>query len=266
MSVSSSPGPQPISRSDRRAIVDEIVMVVRERFSDKLVALGMYGSTGRGTDLPYSDIEMHCVVKGTGIDQRYEWAAGAWKAEVDVLSQDIILREAAGLEGTWPLTHGAFTHVLPLAGDLEFFALVRDAALNHSDAEFDYVMHDLVVGEIYELVAKLRNCRANNGGLAVSMYATELAMYAACLVGLANRHLFSTGSLMFTESLGLPNRPNGYDDLCALLVEPGIVDVNHVGDVADCFWEGVEVWAASCGVKLYEETSHALGRPLQGVD
>ncbi len=65
---------------------------------------------------------------------------------------------------------------------------------------------------------------------------------------------------MFEESLALPHRPPGYDDLCALLVDPRVVRLGSVCDSADRFWLGVEAWADSRGLVIYEEMSHAISR------
>lgn len=251
-----------MSRTERRALVDQLGTVLHRRFGDQLIALGLYGSAGRGADLPYSDIEMHCVVHGERIDRRLEWSVGPWKAEVDIRSEDVILERAAELDGTWPITHGEFAYVLSLVDPGDLFAVVRDTALSHTDVEFCAVMHDLIVGEIYEYVGKVRNCRHVSSSAAVPTFAIELAKYGACLIGLAHQYIYHASATMFEESLALPDRPGGYDELSGLLVDPKLLRIDSVCDLADRFWSGVEVWARAHGLKIYEETSEAFGRLL----
>lgn len=251
-------GPQPLSRAERRRVLDEITFALKERFGRDLVALGAYGSTARGADRPYSDLELHCVLAGEDVDLDLEWSVGAWKAEVDVRSEEVLVREAVRLEGTWPITHGAYVEIMPLLGDSDVFERVRAAALGHGDDEFEVAIHSLIVGELYELTGKVRNLHASGGGSATALLATELGKYAACLVGLANRHLYGTASSVFDESLTLPVRPGGYDALHALLTGPGIVDIQQVALAADRLWEGIEIWAGSCDIELYEETAQVL--------
>ena len=107
-------GPQPISSEQRRHTAQEIAQALQQHYQERLLALGIYGSLGRGSDGPYSDIEMHCIVQGEGIEQCFEWSTGPWKAEVDVYSSEVILGLAAEVEGDWAITHGAYVHVLPL--------------------------------------------------------------------------------------------------------------------------------------------------------
>ena len=57
-----STGPQPRSRAERLALAQEIFERVLALQGDRLLAVGLYGSTARGTDGPYSDLEMLCVL------------------------------------------------------------------------------------------------------------------------------------------------------------------------------------------------------------
>ncbi len=87
-------GPVKISRSERFQTCQEIAARLHEVYKEKVLAIGVYGSISRGTDGPYSDIEMFCVLKESGekIEFSYEWSAGPWKAEVNVCSADVLLR------------------------------------------------------------------------------------------------------------------------------------------------------------------------------
>ena len=98
--------PRPQSRERRLALARQIARRLAEVHGPALKAVGVYGSTARGTDGPYSDLEMWCVLRTTGEDYAHEWTTGPWKAEVDVYSADLILAEAARVDGRWPLTHG----------------------------------------------------------------------------------------------------------------------------------------------------------------
>jgi kanamycin nucleotidyltransferase len=258
-------GPQATSRERRRETIQEIATALRTHFASDLLALGLFGSSATDSDGPYSDIELHCIVRGSGIETRLEWSTGPWKAEVDVCSRDRALARAAELDGTWPLTHGAFVRVRALDDSQGLFAELRRAALQHSDGEFRDAIKDVAIGDIYELVAKLRNLRTLDGGPALPSLAAELGKYAGCLVGLLNRHLYSTGSEMLAESLQLAVRPAGYDALCELLAGGSLGDIERVGPAADAFWRGVEEWSDAEGLELYEDLAAVLKRDRSTV-
>ena len=80
-----------------------------------------------------------------------------------------------------------------------------------------------------------------------------MARYGAYLVGLANRHYYTTSSKVQQESLTLPQRPDGYDDLCRLVMSGDLRDPHHISDLCETFFAGVEQWAATRGI-VFEET------------
>src|SRR3990172_11166526 len=71
------------SHEERLAIADAISRRVHQAFSEKLLAIGIYGSTARGDDGPYSDLEMLVVLDSVGEDHTHEWLHDGLKAEVN---------------------------------------------------------------------------------------------------------------------------------------------------------------------------------------
>lgn len=255
-------GPKPMDRSRRLELAREIAARVQHHYGDAVVAVGVYGSLARGTDGPYSDIEMHCVVRGQGVDICHEWSAGPWKAEVDVYSEDVVLAWASELDVDWPVTHGACTNVWALYDPSCFFPRLRDAALLHPDYAFQEVIRDVIVGEIYERIGKARNARAEKNDACMPCLAVELAKCGACLIGLDHRHLYAASSRMFQESLGLPGRPEGYDGLCRMVMAGELADPARIIAAAGAFWTGVEKWAEERGIQIEHELEMLLKREL----
>ncbi len=97
-------GPVNSSRSERLQTCHEIAARLDEVYRDKILAIGVYGSVPKGTDRPFSDIEMFCVLSESNapVEFSHEWLAGPWKAEVNVCSSDILLKIVSTVEGKWP--------------------------------------------------------------------------------------------------------------------------------------------------------------------
>jgi kanamycin nucleotidyltransferase len=255
-------GPKSMDRSRRLELARHIVDQIQDHYRDDVLAIGVYGSLARGTDGPYSDIEMHCVVRGQGVDVCHEWSAGPWKAEVDVYSEDVVLEWASELDVDWSVTHGACVHVWVLHDPTGFFSRLRDAALLHPDQAFEEVIRDVIVGEIYERIGKARNARAEKNDACMPYLAVELAKCGACLIGLDHRHLYAASSRMFQESLELSGRPEGYDTLCRMVMAGDLADPARIADAADAFWSGVERWARERGIQIEHELEMLLKREL----
>lgn len=241
-----------MTRRDRLALAREIADRARTRCGDDLLAVGLYGSLARGDDGPYSDIEILCVLGTSGEHYTHEWTTGPWKAEVDFISRDRLLAQAAEVDGEWPLTHGAYVHTRPLHDPHRIFPQLREIVLGQRAEKFAAALRMLVVGDIYELVGKVRNAReaGHSGGLAI--LATHLALCGAYLIGLANRTPYTSGTKILRESLSLPGRPAGYDHLCRLVMDGTLADPDQVAAACDAFWAGVERWAATRGIAIDE--------------
>ena len=252
-------GPQPMERARRLELAYRIAERVQRHYRERALAVGIYGSLARGSDGPYSDIEMHCVLRGSGIERWHEWSAGPWKAEVNVYSADVVLRWAAEVDVDWSITHGAYTQVLPVHDPTDFFPRLRDAALSQPDQAFRQAICDVIVGELYERIGKIRNARAAGNAACLPYLAVDLAKVGACLLGLAHRHLYGSSSRLFQESLTLPERPDGYDGLCRLVMSGELSNAARVADTCDAFWLGIESWAEEHDLRIEQELDALLG-------
>lgn len=236
--------PQPLSPEQRRENAREIADLLLHHYGDDLLALGVYGSLARGTDGLYSDIEMHCIIQGEQFETSFEWSNGPWKAEVDVYTPDVILARVAEVDGEWPITHGQFAGVWVLHDPTGLFPRLEALAISQPQSSFEHAITEVIIGDIYELIGKLRNARTNQILDSVPLFLVHLAMQAACLVGLANRHLYSSSYTLFQDSMNLPDRPPGYDALCLAVMRGGLNDPLQAMRWAEDLWQGLITWAA----------------------
>lgn len=251
-------GPQPFTHQERLARAESIAAQFRAKFGKKVRAIGLYGSLARGTDGPYSDIEMVCIVKGKDFEHNYEWCEGGWKAEVNVLSLDILQENASEFEETWPLTHGAFVHMLALYDPENLLPPLKELVFGHSDEDFSQLLADTIVWEVFELMGKIRNAAHSGQHEALPAQAIELAKAGAYLLGLENRFLYSTSSKIFSESLSLPNRPGGYDQLCQAVMRGELSDPSRLFALVENFWQGLETWAQARNLPVYQSLEETL--------
>jgi kanamycin nucleotidyltransferase len=251
-------GPKPMERAHRLDLAYEIVRCIHQHYGERVLALGLYGSVARGSDGPYSDIEIHCVLHGEGIDKCLEWSHGSWKAEVDVYSEDVLIQWASTVQATWPLTYGACTEVLTIFDPTEFFPRLRDTTLSQPSQAFEHAIHEVIVEETYEIIGKMRNARAANYPLCMPYLVTDLARMGACLLGLANRYLYTTATQALEESLALPGCPDGYETLCQMVMAGELNNAELNADACDVLWLGIEKWAQERGIRIEEDLEALL--------
>lgn len=251
-------GPVEYTHTARMARAETIAARFQAHYDENLLAIGIYGSLARGTDGPFSDIELHVIVKGEEIERAFEWSAGPWKCEVDVYSADVFLNKAAELDDLWPITQGAFARVLPLHDPKRLFHRAAQSVFDHTLEDYNNLIRDVLIGDLYEVIGKARNALASGQTANLSSEAIMAVRYAAGVIGLTNRHLYSTGPLVLPESLELPGRPKGYDALVGLVMRGELSDPRAVLAAMDALWEGEEAWAQEHGLVLYRDLDELL--------
>jgi kanamycin nucleotidyltransferase len=148
--------------------------------------------------------------------------------------------------------------VLPLYDPGGFFERLKVTVSTQPDEAFRTAMAALIVGEIYEVVGKVRNCQTSGRTSSLALYTVELASYGAWLAGLANRHLYLSSSTMLTEVLALRGLPAGYQSLCQMVMRGELQDHKLIYQVVDDFWRGVIDWCASNEIRVVQQLDQLL--------
>ncbi len=254
------PGPGRIDHAERLKIAEEIAGQLKDHFKERVIAISIYGSLAKSTDGPYSDIEIDCVLDGLDCDRRLEWCGGGWKAEIDFLSVSSILKKAAEVGPKWPISHSIYLHYLPLYDPTNIYVHRRKTALSQPDFKFRRAIQVLITEEMFENQGKIKNAGARGDFTSLPLYAVLQARWGALLIGLANRHLYSTSAKIFSESLELDGRPEGYDDLCRMVMSGTLSEPDRTLAVCEAFWDGVIQWAQEYGLRLVEDLDDLLKR------
>ncbi len=231
-------------------MVDSIVSRLLEAHRDHVVAIGLYGSTGRGADETYSDIELFCVIDQPVADRRYEWIHGDGKAEVELFGDDVIRRKAAMVEEGWSVTHAEFAYPHRLRGNERFFNELRDLVFAHPDETFAEVERAIIVDELYEGIGKVRNAVATGDFVKLPSRACRIALMSALLLGLARRKIYTAAGLDLVESIRLAERPNCHDELCRMVMAGDLAESKRVALTLERHWQGVVEWIDREGLDM----------------
>lgn len=242
--------PKPTEHFERITLGEQLVQRILAVHGEKVLAIGVYGSLARGTDQPYSDIEMMCVFNTTGEDYAHEWIEDTCKVEVNFVSVDEFLRDVATVDPEWAITHGAYFDLKPMYGSPDFFTQISHALHSPSPEMFASALRELIIGSIYENMGKLRNSRLAGNCGSLPLLACTIAEEGAFAIGLANRKCYSTQALLFQESLAFANRPDGYDALCQLVTAGNLSDGDAIATTIEQFWVGLVAWAEENGLSL----------------
>lgn len=243
-------GPQPQSRGERLQIVDRVVADLHRTYGEKIKAIALYGSMARGSDGDYSDIELWCVLHEPGLNKRFEWVYGLNKIEVDLLGDDVMRAEAVKVDEMWSLSQGQLVNCRPLFGDLAYFQELRALVMSPPKEVFDEVIVEMVVGEFYEWMGKLRNGIARNDLAFLPITTCNFTLHMALTAALLHRHIFSTSSEVMRETLALPTLPAGYPELVQMVLAGELHDKAKVAAAIEATWRGIGPWLAQHDINV----------------
>ncbi|MFL5667203.1 MAG: kanamycin nucleotidyltransferase C-terminal domain-containing protein [Ktedonobacteraceae bacterium] len=243
-------GPQPLPRTQRMTIAHEIAERVKERFPLEVFAIGLYGSLAREEDSPYSDIELFGVLRTDHYKHRYEWCTAEWKAEVDLYGKQTLLERAARVDDRWPLTHSALQAVLPLYDPEQFFVEIGAIARSAPERLFRETIEELLVQEVYEGIGKIRNAQVEGLPSRLPALVLKLAQDVAMILGLANRHCYTTGTRLIPEAIALSDLPDGFSELGQVILTGDLRDGQQLGATCERLWQGINLWAQGHGYQF----------------
>lgn len=248
-------GPIARTHADRRELVEQIEDRLHAVHGEDVRAIGLLGSTARGDDGPYSDVEVMGVLAGSSLEVNHEWCTGPWKAEVNLRSLDVLELKVDTVDVDWPITHGKYLDMEALRDPERLFDGLRARVRSQSDDASRRAIQDSVVGEQYELLGKLRNAHHVGDVECVPLIAVDLAKHAACMAALVHRRTFSSSSKLFQECLTLPHRPPGLDALCELAMGGDLADLSRVVNVCERYWAQLDDWLTEPGIKACHEST-----------
>lgn len=237
-------GPQAQSRGARMQVVDRIVADLHRTYGDDVQAMGLYGSLAQGTDEAYSDVEVWCVLATPGVDKCEEWVYGPSKAEVDLFGADVMWARVVEVDADWSLQQGEVVNCRPMFGDHAYFEQLRARVMSPPKAVFDAVIAEMVVGEFYEWMGKIRNGVASGDLMFLPMTTCNFALHMARVAALVHRHIYSTSKAILREALALPTLPAGYAELVEMVAAGRLDDQARVVAALEATWAGLGPWLA----------------------
>jgi kanamycin nucleotidyltransferase len=247
-------GPRHWSRAERLALAGAIIQQLKTAYGSDLRAVALYGSVARTADGPFSDLEMWVAladaVNGETTDKDYQWVHGPGIVELNVMNVSALRAYAAVVEADWPVTHGQFVNARALWEAPESAGLVeelRRIAVEPAPDAVQRALSEAIVGNLYELVGKLRNASDETS---LAFLAMQAASEVVCINGLAAGRCFASGATRLREAAAL-SQFDGAKELLQLVAAGELSDRAVVTDAVGRVWAGIRPWASARGLEPY---------------
>ncbi|ANS73345.1 KNTase domain-containing protein [Paenibacillus yonginensis] len=242
------PYPAATDRTEKIKLIQEVKEKLLSRYGEQILAIGLYGSVALEQEGPYSDIELRVVTRD-GIElPGFEIILPPFKLEVGMVQLEIWLERAGAVDDSWPIKAGAILNMVPLFDPQDYFRQAKSLALSISDDAIREVMREFMIWEPYETMGKIRNSRQTGSFGYLPRAAYDLTWQTAKLIGLANRHPYSTRARTFEESVTLSSKPEGYAELAKRVMDGDLSDKQQIYELCEKLWTGLNRWTEEQGI------------------
>jgi len=214
-----------LNKVQRSTLAQMLIDKVAGKHGDSLRLAGVYGSTRRGDDTPWSDIDLLCVVRHRRKLKLRSFLYHNVAVVFTTIDEQELLEHLEKPTAQWPFWMGVLDGLLPLAGDTR----LKDKwlAKGHlvDDNRFRDVLIEILPGMVYESYGRILSCkrRGDDDNLRISIY--EMLLEMNRVLCLLNRRWVSRDYLAGIEAAADFERlPAGYAELAPKLWRTADID------------------------------------------
>jgi kanamycin nucleotidyltransferase len=207
-----------LDQDNRYYLALRLAQSLSERLEEELLLCGLYGSAMRGTDTPWSDLELFCVVEDLCTLESQSFIYHGIPVTVTVKWRGELERLLTEPSREWPLLMGILSVLEPLAGDGDWVPKWLELGESAPPKRFHEYLAKNLPDLVFESYGRIRSCAARGNGddLLPAVYEFLLEMvHVLCLV---NRrwvtHDYSRGVV---EAAGFGLLPEGYAETAPAL-------------------------------------------------
>jgi kanamycin nucleotidyltransferase len=217
-----------IGHTERMQRADEALKLLRRRYGTRLLAVGIYGSTAREEDGPFSDLELTAIIRGKGIDRRHEGIVHGLKYTVDVTTMDVIRRELTRLDIGWPLVAGIYLVARPLYDPTGVYPRIRQLYRRMIRRDFRPAVRKEFVTDFYERFCKFFNAAERGDAAQIRYLAIYLFYWLSPLMGLVNRLYLGGATYQPERILAMPGTLRSYRQLGHAILAGDLCDTRKI--------------------------------------
>ena len=203
-----------LTHADRWQLAQDLVQRMVGQYGDGILLAAVYGSTARGTDTPWSDLELWFVTEDGASAQGQQFLYRGIAAGYEVHPRSELERALSKPTSHWPFYMGVLSVLHVLHGDAGLVG--RWLALGRSAPEegFRELLRARLPGLVHESYGRILSCQARGNLHDIGANVIEVLYEMKEALCLLNRrwvtHDYYQG---YQETFGFPFLPDDYQEL-----------------------------------------------------
>ena len=250
-----------MNHEQRIQLANRITEMLLERYKKEILLGGIYGSTAKGTDTEYSDLEMFFVVENGSKAKSFRFAYESIPIDVEVQNVADVEKDITKIELDWSLRMGKLFNLKIVHGDSAILSKFREILEKVPKARFDAFLAKetpLCYEGLWKLKAvKVRENTFEEMGLFVGGILGDFML----LVAIFNREFINHSYFdALIESFSIKKLPKDYEKNARKLMKWNDLSVDETVKLVDEFVLNFVELLAENAVVIREHS------PLEEVD
>lgn len=249
-----------MNHEERVQLANKITEMLLTRYGDEILLGGIYGSTARGTDIEYSDLEMFFIVKNESKVKSFRFAYESMPVGISVQKISDVERDINDIELYWPLKMGMLFNLKITCGDTAILSRLRGILGKIPKERFnEFIAKHTPL--CYEGLGKLKAVKIRGNRHETGLFVMEVLMEFMLLTALFNREFINHDYLGgLPESFRFRRLPRDYEKIARKLMKWNSLSIDETIRLADEFVRNFVSFMAENGIEVEEHT------PLEKLD
>ena len=249
-----------MDHEQRIQLVNRITEMFLEKYKKETLLGGVYGSTAKGTDTEYSDLEMFFIIENESKAKSFRFAYESIPVGVEVQKVSNVEEDITKIELDWSLKMGRLFNLKVVYGDSAILREFGEILEKVPKVRFNaFLAKETPL--CYEGLWKLKAVKVRKNTFEMGLFVEEILKEFMLLVAIFNREFINYdyfGGLL--ESFDFKNLPRDYEKNARKLMKWNDLSIDDTVKLADKFVHNFVELLADNGVVVKEHT------PLEEVD
>lgn len=232
-----------MTHEERWRLAEDLCARMAATYPEDIIVGGVYGSTAKGTDTPWSDLELLFIVQGKSNVQSQHFIYRDTAVGYEVIKKGELNVHLVTPTVKWPYWMGVLSVLHVLCGDPEQIRVWSNLGKSVPELKFKKVLETCLPNFVVESYGRILSCRQRNNTYDIACAVIEVIFEMSTILCLLNQswvtHDYYQG---IAESFSFPKLPEDYEGLVSALWSARTIEeiVPRAEKLVSNFWKLLE--------------------------
>jgi len=243
-----------MNHDERVQTANKLTALMVKKYGDDILLGGIFGSTAKGTDTEYSDLEMFFVVKEKSKAKSFDFAYKGMPVTVVVEKVSQVERDITEIELDWPLKMGRLFNLKITCGSSLILKRFRKLLENIPQIKINrFIAKEAIL--CYEGLGRLKAVKLRGNTHETGLFVAEILYEFTLLTAIFNREFINHDYLGgFNEAFKFKKLPKDFENIAKKLLNWANLSLDETINLADRFVKSFAEFTAENGIKFQKHT------------